>query len=122
MSDEAQSPKPPRTWDFLLTLLLIIITLVLAVAFAISAVGLGVTNQACSAEAANCSETRVQVGQLICTYAPIAIALIVIIWSIIRVLRRKIGFWIVAVGIVLMSAAFLVGRLILDSGIPASVH
>jgi Family of unknown function (DUF6264) len=116
---EPGAPRPPRTWDFLLTLLLIIVSLVLSVAFAFAAIGFGVTSQACSAAATNCSETRVQIGQLICSFAPPAIALAAIVWSIVRVLRRKIAFVVMLVGLVAMSGAFLIGRLILDSGIPA---
>jgi hypothetical protein len=117
---ETEPQKSPRTWDFLLTVLLIIITLVLAVALAVSALGLGVITQACSSPTANCNADRVQLGQLICTYVPPALALISIVWSIVRVLRRKIAFIIAVIGLALMSGAFLVGRALLDSGIPAS--
>ena len=117
---DAPEPGTPRTWDFLTTVALIVLTLLLAVAFAIAAVGSGVANQACSVATSNCSPTRVQVGQLICFWGPPIVALLAITWSIVRVLRRKIAFFIVVLGLIAMTAAFVAGRLILDSGIPAS--
>jgi hypothetical protein len=117
---EVTGPRTPKTWDFLLTLLLIFIMVALSAALTISALGSSVINQACSAAIANCDESRVRLGQLICTYAPPTIALASIVLSIVRVLRRKIGYAICIIGMAAMTGAFFIGRLILDSGIPAS--
>jgi hypothetical protein len=117
---EMTDPKPPKTWDFLVTLLLIFVMVALSAALTISALGSSVTNQACSAAIANCDESRVRLGQLVCTYGPPAIALASIVVSIVRVLRRKVGFAICIIGMAAMTGAFFIGRLILDSGIPAT--
>ncbi|MGV8886269.1 MAG: DUF6264 family protein [Microbacteriaceae bacterium] len=116
----AEPKQPPRTWDFLLTSALVVFMLVLVVVFAVSSLGFGVLNQVCADAAAGCSPTRIQIGQLICTFAPGAIALIAIVWSLIRVFRRRIAFWLAALGAALMVAAFQLGNLIMTSGLPVA--
>ena len=115
----AEPKQPPRTWDFLLTSALIVFMLVLVVVFALSSLGFGFLNQECANAAAACSPDRIALGQQLCTYAPGAIALIAIIWSLVRVFRRRIGFWVAGLGVILMVCAFLGGTLIMDSGLPA---
>ncbi len=112
--------QPPRTWDFLLTGFLVFIELLLVVIFLVSAVTFAALSQECAAEAVQCSATRVQFGQQICTFVPPLIALITVPWAITRVLRRKLAFWLALIGIVLMTLAFLGGRVLLDSGIPGA--
>jgi len=115
----AEPKQPPRTWDFLLTSALVVFMLVLVVVFAISSLGFGLLNQVCGGSGVLCSSDRIQLGQLICTFAPAAIALVTIVWSLVRVFRRRIAFWLAALGAILMICAFLGGKLLMDSGLPA---
>jgi hypothetical protein len=109
---------PPHTWDFLLTTLFVFIELLLVVVLLLSAFTFGTLNQGCTA-AAGCSQLRIQVGQQLCTFGPPAIALITIPWAIVRVSRRKIGFWLAALGAVGMVGVFFIGSTLMQSGIPA---
>jgi len=116
----AEPKQPPRTWDFLLTSALVVFMLVLVVVFAVSSFGFGLLNQACADGSSACSPVRIQIGQLICTFAPAAIALIAIVWSLIRVFRRRIGFWVAGLGVALMVGAFTLGNVIMASGLPTA--
>lgn len=109
---------PPRGWDFLLTLLFSGLVMVLGVVFAISALGFAVLNQECLAAAADCQDTLVRLGQVLCTYVPPIVGVVSIVWAFVAVLRRKIGFWIAALGAALMTAAFYGGNLLMASGLP----
>jgi len=106
---------PPRTWDFLLTGFLVFVELLLVVVFVLSALTFGTLNIGADVS----SETRVQIGQQVCTFAPPVIALITIPWAIVRVGRRKIGFPLALIGVLLMTLAFFAGSSLMQSGIPA---
>jgi len=118
---ETEPRRPPRSWDFILTLVLILVMFLFVGAFALSTLTLSATNLACVDTGETCSDNRVQIGQLISTYAPAAIALIVVIVSVVRLVRRRVAFWVPIVGIVLMSIAFAVGTTIRDIGIPEAL-
>jgi uncharacterized BrkB/YihY/UPF0761 family membrane protein len=105
---------PPRTWDFLLTGFLVFVELLLVVVFILSALAFGALNTGASVT----SETRVQLGQQVCTFVPPVIAAITIPWAIVRVARRKIGFTVALAGATLMTVAFIAGSLLMQSGIP----
>ena len=106
---------PPRTWDFLLTAFLVFVELLLAIVFVLSALTFGTLNSGADINSA----TRVQIGQQICTFVPPVIAAVTIPWAIIRVARRKIGFHLALIGALLMTGAFFVGSVLMQTGIPA---
>jgi len=113
--------KAPRSWDFLLTLALIVVMFLFLAAFALSSVTLSATSLACADAGGDCADNPVQVGQLISTYAPVAIALVVLVVSIVRLVRRRIAFFVPIIGILLMSVAFAIGTTVRDTGIPEAL-
>jgi hypothetical protein len=106
---------PPRTWDFLLTGFIVFIELLLVVVFLLSALTFGTLNSGADTSSA----TRVQLGQQVCTFAPPLFAIISIPWSIFRVARRKIGFHVALIGLLLMGVTFFAGSALMQSGLPA---
>ena len=117
----AEPQTPPRTWDFVLTLALTVLMLVLGVVLFFATLSGGIFNAACSNPAAGCNTDLVGIGHQISLWAPGVVALVAVVWSVVRVLRRKIGFWVALIGVPLMFGAFLLGRFIIDLGIPDSV-
>ena len=113
---DVEPKRAPRTWDFVLTLFLVALMGVLAVAFAITAFGTGMTNGLCE-PTAGCNPQWVQVGQLVSLYAPAPIAVIATIIAIVKLLRRRVAFLSAIVGLILMTAAFALGRIALDAGL-----
>ena len=113
MTNTMRPVTPPRTWDFLLTGLFIFLELLLAVVLLLSALAFGTLNSGAGAS----STTRVQIGQQVCTFAPPLIAVVTIPWAISRLVRRRIAFWVAALGGALMIAAFVAGSTLLQSGI-----
>ena len=106
---------PPRTWDFLLTGFLVFVEVLLVIVFVLSALSFGTLNSGATVS----SETRVQLGQQICTFVPPVIALVTVPRAIVRVVRRKVAFPIALIGALLMTGAFLAGSALMQSGIPS---
>jgi uncharacterized BrkB/YihY/UPF0761 family membrane protein len=117
----AEPQTPPRTWDFLLTVMLIVFMLVLVVVLFFTALSGGIFNAGCSNSAADCNLDLVSIGHQICIWAPAVVAIVAIVASIVRVLRRRIGFWVALLGLALMLGVFFLGRLLIDIGIPDAV-
>ena len=122
MTTDVRTPpaNAPRTWDFLLTVVLILIQVLLAVALLVSAFSFGALSTGCSANPAGCDATAVRIGQALCTFGPPFIAVVSIPWAIARVLRRKIAFWVSLLGGVLMVAVFFAGNTLMTLGAPLS--
>jgi len=114
----AEPKAPPRTWDFLLVVLLSLFMLILIPVLFFTALSGGIFNAACSNAVAACNPDFVSTGQLISIWAPAPIAIVAIIWSIVRVLRRRIAFHIALIGLILMFGAFLLGQFVIEVGIP----
>jgi hypothetical protein len=104
---------PPRTADFLFTVLFIVIEVALVVLLFIAALAVSLTNLGCSTSVDGCDPTRVQVGQLLATWGPPVIALATAVIAIVRVLRLKVSFWIPLVGAAGMVGVFVLGRAIM---------
>ena len=49
----------------------------------------------------------------------LCIPIVTIPWAIVRVARRKIGFPLALIGVLLMTLAFFAGSSLMQSGIPA---
>jgi hypothetical protein len=104
---------PPRTADFLLTVLFIIIEVALVVILFLAALAVSLTNLGCATSVEGCDPGRVQFGQLLATWGPPVIAVTTAIIAIVRVLRLKISFWIPLVGAAAMVGVFVLGRAIM---------
>lgn len=122
MTTDVRTPpaNAPRTWDFLLTGVIIVLQVLLAVALLISAFSFGAINTGCQGNEAGCDVTAVRIGQALCTFGPPLIALVTIPWAIARVLRRKVAFWLPLVGGLLMVGVFLAGSTLMTMGAPLS--
>ena len=119
MTNARQAPaNAPRTWDFLLTVLFIFLQAVLLVVLVLSAFSFGAVNAGC--DSVGCNADVVGIGQQICTWGPIVIAIVSVPIAITRVLRRRIAFWVSILGGALMVGAFFVGGIVMTSGYPAS--
>jgi len=118
----AEPQQPPRTWDFLLTGLVIVLMLIMAVVLALSALSGGIFNAGCSNAAADCNLDLVSIGHQISLWAPSVVALVAIIWSIARVARRRIGVTVALIGLAAMLGVFFLGRLLIDLGIPETIN
>lgn len=117
----AEPKAPPRTWDFLLVVTLTILMLILVVVLFFVSLSGGIFNAGCSNASAGCNVDLVTIGHQLCLWAPVVIAVTSIAWSIVRVLRRKVGFWVALLGLALMFGLFFFGQFLIDLGVPDTV-
>ena len=117
----AEPQTPPRTWDFLLTVALTLLMIVLTIVLFVSSLSGGLFNAGCSNAAAECNVDLISIGHQICIWGPAIVAVIAVVWSFVRVLRRRIGFWVALLGLALMLGVFFVGQLLIDLGVPDTV-
>ena len=121
MTDVRTPPaNAPRTWDFLLTVVFILLQAVLVVVLVLAAFSLGTINAGCQTTEAGCDVQLVSLGQQLCTWGPVVIAVISVPFAIVRVLRRRIAFWVPLLGGVLMVGVFLLGGIVMTSGFPSA--
>jgi len=120
MTDVRTPPaNAPRTWDFLLTVVFILLQAILLVVLVLAAFSFGAINAGCQTTETGCNAGVVAIGQQLCTWGPIALAVITVPLAIFRVLRRRIAFWVPLLGGALMVGVFFVGGIVMTSGYPS---
>jgi hypothetical protein len=112
--------RPPRTWDFFLTIFLIFVLLVLAVIFEFLAVGLAVSTISCADSSAACNYSFISVGSLVAIVGVPLVTLAGLVLSVVWIARRKLSFLMPLIAAVLVVAVFLLGSLIIDLAVPAA--
>jgi len=122
MSDEiilqSEEDKPPRSWDFFLTVFLIFVLLVLTAIFFFLGLGLSVAALGCADSAQFCNGTFVSVGTLVATVGTAVVALAGIITSVVFIARRKHSFAVPLVTIVAVIGLFLLGSWLVRLAVP----
>ena len=111
--------KPPRTWDFFLTILLGIVLLILAVIFEVLGFGLAVTTITCADSAVSCNYDFISAGSLITVVGIPVVTLAGVVLSVVWIARRKLSFVMPLIASLLVVALFLLGSWIVDLAVPA---
>jgi hypothetical protein len=112
--------KPPRTWDFFLTIFLIFVLLVLAVIFEFLGLGLAVSTIACADSSASCNYDFISVGSLIAIIGVPLVTLAGLVLSIVWIARRKLSFLMPLIAVVAVVGVYLLGSWIVDLAVPAA--
>ena len=116
--EQTPEGRPPRTWDFFLTIFLIFLLLVLAVIFEVIGLGLTVSTITCSDSALDCNYTFISIGSLITIIGVPLVALAGIVLSIVWIARRKLSFLMPLIASLLVVGVFLLGSWIVDLAVP----
>lgn len=111
--------RPPRSWDFFLTVLLLIMLLVMTAVFVIAGFGFGVRTIGCADSAGACDYDLISVGSLLAVAGTPLIAIAGIVVSVVWIARRKVSFVIPVLAIGLSVLVFLLGSWLLDLAVPA---
>lgn len=111
--------RPPRTWDFFLTIFLIFLLLVLAVIFEVLALGLAVSTITCADSSATCHYDLISAGSLIAIIGIPLVTLVGIVLSIVWIARRKISFLMPLVASLVVAGVYLLGSWVVGLGVPA---
>ena len=110
--------RPPRTWDFFLTIFLIFVLLVLAAIFEVLGLGLAVSTITCADSAAECNYTFISIGSLVAIIGIPLVTLAGIVLAIVWIARRKVSFLMPLIASVLVIGLFLLGSWLVDLAVP----
>ena len=115
-------PKRRRGWDVALTIVLMLVGVVtlgflLILSYAI-AVGIEGASKEALCDPASCSMSQVSVGQTLAFVLPILLTLASFVVAVVFLVRRKLAFWVVVVGIAASAIAWgLSASLVFSSGL-----
>lgn len=106
-----------RTWDLVLTVVLLIAMAAVAVVAAFGGVFLVFVTDSCGS-VGRCNDAAVTSGVLTGAVGPLVVALIAAVVAVVRLVRRRMAFWVPVVGLVLIVAVLVLGYLLTASGVP----
>ncbi|MEO8094124.1 MAG: hypothetical protein ABI632_04230 [Pseudolysinimonas sp.] len=112
--------RPPRAWDFFLTIFLIFMLLVLTVIFEVLAIGLAVTTITCADSSVACNYTFISAGSLVAIIGIPVVALTGIVLSIVWIARRKVSFVMPLIASLLVVGLYLLGAWVVDLAVPGA--
>jgi hypothetical protein len=122
MADEiiaqSEEEKPPRTWDFFLTVFLLFLLLVLTAIFLFLGFGLSVATLGCADSSIACNGLAISVGTLLATVGVAVVALAGIITSVVFIARRKVSFAVPLVACLVVVGLFLLGSWLVRLAVP----
>lgn len=120
MSTPAIAPRPRRTWDLVLTIVLLLVYLVVACLALLMAFFLAFASDGCGAIGA-CNYDLISTGWLIAVAGVLAPVLFVLAGAIILLALRRLAFWVPIVGVVLTIVALVVGYNVVAAGAQGTV-
>ena len=111
--------KPPvRVWDIVVSSILLVVIALLAAAMSFFGFFLAMAGDPCGVR--DCNSDLIAIGLLVAVSLPWVFLLIAAIWTIVRLVRRRVGFWVPLVAIPLVVASFPIGAFIAAAGVPSS--
>lgn len=111
--------KPPRTWDFFLTVFLLFLLVVLTVVFLFVGFSFGVRTLGCSNLAGACNDEVITAGSLLVLIGTPLLAIAGIAVSMVWVARRKLSFPVALIAVLASVLVFALGNALVGLAIPA---
>ncbi len=112
--------RPPRSWDFLLTVFLVFLLLVLTGIFVVAGFGMGLTTITCADSSASCNYDLISIGALITIVGTSVVALTAIITSVVLIARRRVSFVVPLVSCLAVIGLFVLGSWLVDVAVPGT--
>ncbi|MFT4136878.1 hypothetical protein [Microbacterium sp.] len=114
----APTPRPTaRVWDIVLTSVLLLLLAALAAIVSYFGFFLAMASDPCGAVA--CDTTLIGIGMLTAVVLPWIVLVVVIVVSIVRLVRRRLSFWLPLAAVPLVVGSWFVGAAIASAGVPA---
>ncbi len=110
--------RPPRGWDFFLTIFLLFILLILTGVFVIVGFGLGVGTLACGDSAQACNFGVISLGTLTVMMGTPLVALAGIVVSVVWIARRKRSWLIALIACLVSVGLFALGTWLVGLAVP----
>jgi len=108
-AETTRAGRPPRSWDFFLTLFFAILMLVLTVLFVVLGLGFGFSTIGSADSTVTCNYNLISFGSLVVIVGSPIVALIGLVLTIVWIARRKVTFWIPLLASLIAVAIFMLG-------------
>ena len=105
--------RPVRTWDVVLTIVLLVLDLALAAIVSFMGLFLAMASDSCGVR--DCSTDLIATGMMVAIGLPWVVLVAVVVIAIVLLVMRRLAFWVAIVG-----GALIIGSLILGWGIAAA--
>lgn len=115
---EDDTAKPPRSWDFFLTVFLIFVLLVLTAIFIFLGFGMSVGVLGCADAAGACNGVAISAGTLLATVGTAVIALAGVVTSVVFIARRRVSFVVPLVACLVVIGLFALGAWLVRVAVP----
>jgi uncharacterized BrkB/YihY/UPF0761 family membrane protein len=111
--------RPIRTWDLVLTIVLLVLAGVLAAIMSFFGFFLAMAGDSCGAR--DCSADLIAVGLMVAVALPWVLLIAVAVVAIVLLVKRRLAFWVPLAGGVLIISSWFVGALIASAGVPGAL-
>lgn len=115
---ESEELKPPRSWDFFLTIFLLFLLLVLTAIFIFLGLGMSVGVLGCADSAGTCNGLAISAGVLLATIGTAVVALAGVVTSIVFIARRRVSFVVPLVACLVVVGLFALGAWLVRVAVP----
>jgi len=115
---ENDEQKPPRSWDFFLTVFLLFLLLVLTGIFLVLGLGLSVSALGCADSADACNGVAFSAGTLLATAGTAVVALAGFVTTIVFIARRRVSFLVPLITCLAVVGLFFVGSWLVRVAVP----
>ncbi|WP_347346735.1 DUF6264 family protein [Microbacterium sp.] len=113
----ATPARPPaRVWDIVLTSVLLLLLVCLTAIVSYFGFFLAMASDPCGA--VECDEGLIGIGMLTAVVLPWLVFVAVLVVSIMRLVRRRLGFWLPLAAVPLVVGSWFVGAAIASAGVP----
>lgn len=115
----AAPAKPPaKVWDVAVTIILLVVDLGLAAVASLMGMFLIMGSDPCGVRA--CSNELIVLGWLMGMILPWVVLVVTVVWSIMRLVRRRLALWAPIVGAALIVLSLVLAFMVTAAGVPSS--
>lgn len=111
--------RPIRTWDLVVTIVLLVLAGVLAAIMSFFGFFLAMAGDSCGAR--DCNSDMIAVGLMVAVALPWLLLIIVAVVAIVMLVKRRIAFWVPLIGGVLIIGSWFLGAAIASAGVPGAL-
>ncbi len=114
----ATGKRPVRTWDLVLTIVLLVLDVVLAAIMSFFGLFLAMASDSCGVR--DCNTELIATGMMVAVGLPWLVLIVTIIAAVVVLVMRRLAFWIPLVGGALILASLVLGFVVAGAGVPTS--
>jgi hypothetical protein len=93
-TDPTAQPRPVIVWDVVLTIILLVVGASVAFGLVIFSAFLAFASDGCGSNGSPCNADQISAGMLIAAASPVLLFVLATIVAIVRMVKRRIAFWV----------------------------